>query len=387
MIPESLRLAANVAQALHPYAAQLARSLLGERESWSVDSCPNTELQVVDMQNWARSTQTLAHLLIPASPNRPPRWLRHRPSIKPVTRLFLRPSKVYRYSDESTRPDPTPDQAWFFVNGIGTDRNVLMLNAAYLARLFGRPFTLLHNSTCSLVPDLLECALGKGWDGVTEAVRVAFAPVYVALKSKRTERVILLAHSQGTIIASVLLWMFRALYPPSAASVIEGKADNPEQRVACLLARKWGFPIVERPGSVRNAVKPPLSREELGKLEIYGFANCASRMEPILGDGEHSIPYLESYGNEHDVVARLGVLAPTRGLGSARIGGARFQRPGTWGHLLNAHYLHPMEQAWRAAQKGQAEGAAVLEPLPGTPIGSPRLLEYFGGRSAAARAA
>ena len=56
----------------------------------------------------------------------------------------------------------------------------------------------------------------------------------------------------------------------------------------------------------------PLEEAELAKLEIYGFANCANTMRyyrpPV--EGQKPIPWIESFGNQHDLVARLGMLAP-----------------------------------------------------------------------------
>lgn len=381
MLPEKIRLTLNVAQALRSTGPQLGRSLLGDRESWDVATCPPTELQLMEPSNWLKAAESLAHLLIPAAPRRLPAWVRLRPAFKPAVRVFLRPSKLYRYRPAVVRPNPSPDQAWFFINGICTDRHLLMINAGYLSELFQRPLTLLHNSTCSVVPDLAECAFGKGWNGVTEAARLAFAPIYAALKQPNCQRVVLLAHSQGTIIAGVLLWLLRGLYPPSSDVLLDGEARCPEQRVARQLAHKWGFPCAEsaaeRAASV-GAVKPPLTREELAKLEIYNFANCASLMGHI--DAKARLPYLESYGNEHDLVARLGVLAPAKGAGAVGIGGERFVRRHAWGHLLNAHYLYPMEQEWRALRKGTTPDSA-LRPLPGSRSKRPRLFDYFGGAS------
>lgn len=384
MFTDSIRLAFNVAQALRHEPLQLSRSILGEPESRSTVTCPPTELALVEPNNWLQAAQVLAHLTIPAVPRRLPRWVRLRPQLRPAVRLFLRPSRVYRYRDASNRINPTPEQAWFFINGIGTDRQVLMHNAAYLSDLFHRPLTLLHNATCSLVPDLLECAVGKSWDGVTESVRVAFAPLYAALKSPGKQRVVLIAHSQGTIIAAVLLWMLRYLYPPTAASLLQSPAHGPEQRVAQKLAARWHF--AEAHAAARKtqgigAISPLLSAQELAKLEIYALANCASAMEPLSAPGaDRPLTYLESLGNEHDLIARLGLLARPQGLGATRIGGERFSRPEAWGHLLNAHYLYPMEREWRAARRNGGLKTALIA-MDGNRRQLPRLFEYFGGGS------
>ena len=384
MTPELIRQLLNTAQALFPERGQLRRALLGDSTSWSTDTCPATELQLLKPDQGLKAAQTLAQLLIPALPKRLPAWARLRPTLKPAARLVLRPSRVYRYVPARRQPDPTPDQAWFFVNGLATDRNVLMLNAAYLSELFGRPLTLIHNASCGLLPDVAECALGKGWSGVSEAARVAFAPIYVALKQPQCRRVVLLAHSQGTVITAVLLWLLRGLYPPTSEELLEGEHRCPEQRIARELADKWGFPRAEdagRKAARGKQIKPPLSFEELAKLEIYAFANCASLMGPI--DRKHGLPYLESYGNQHDVIARLGVLSRAPGPQSQRIRGERFIRRDAGGHLLNAHYLHPMECEWRAARE-QGQLQTQLKPMPGTRRSQPRLFEYFGGATPSA---
>lgn len=76
------------------------------------------------------------------------------------------------------------------------------------------------------------------------------------------------------------------------------------------------------------------------KLEMYCFANCATEMRsaPVKIGGKNGVgpAWIESYGNEMDIVARLGVLADSTGPGGVRIGGDRYIRNAAWGHLLNA---------------------------------------------------
>ncbi|MCC2657750.1 MAG: hypothetical protein K0Q76_2858 [Panacagrimonas sp.] len=387
MFPESIRLAAHAFEAVRPVGLQIGRSIFGEPASRDPALCPTTEFQLIEPESWVRAAQTLAHLAIPGFPRRLPAWARLQPRLKPAVRVVLRPSKVYRYRPARPLPDPSPDQAWFFINGICADRQVLMLNAAYLTELFRRPLTLLHDSTCSLLSDLYDCAFGKGSPGVCEAARMAFAPIYVALKEPRCKRVVLLAHSQGSVVTSVLLWLLRGLYPPTAEELLEGEPRCPEQRVARELAERWSFPCAQagggRPHSDASSVRPALTREELAKLEVYTFGNCASLMGFV--DRKARLPYIESYGNEFDAIARLGVLGSGEGPREARIGGERFVRRGAWGHLLNAHYLHPMEQEWLALQDGKPNLGIALKALPFNEARLPRLFEYFGGASPAPR--
>ena len=107
-----------------------------------------------------------------------------------------------------------PREKWFFINGIMTNDDVAQFNAAFLSDLFHRPVTLIQNSTCGLLTDLAECALGKQWQRTTEAVKKAFPAIHAALKSEK-EKVVIIAHSQGTIIASVVLQLLEAITQPA----------------------------------------------------------------------------------------------------------------------------------------------------------------------------
>jgi hypothetical protein len=137
------------------------------------------------------------------------------------------------------------------------------------------------------------------------------------------------------------------------------------------------LPMFEWPGYGWRQPEP-VTWEELCKLEIYCFANCASEMLPVKVRGGKGAPapWIESYGNEMDIVARLGVLANGRGPGSAHIGGDRYRRNGAWGHLLNAHYLYPMTEARKLG-----DYAGGLVPLNGQRSSVPRLFGYLNGNS------
>ncbi|MEZ4767480.1 MAG: hypothetical protein R2844_03535 [Caldilineales bacterium] len=127
----------------------------------------------------------------------------------------------------------------------------------------------------------------------------------------------------------------------------------------------------------------PLSEEELAKLEVYCFANCANTMKYIRADGPQPIPYIESFGNENDLVARLGMLAPRREARGIDIDGPCFMKPGGWGHLLNAHYLIDVEKRQKRGRKpGGAGTSAPYVPMhTGTAESdeTPRLFGYING--------
>jgi len=389
MFTGAIDLALNVSHALQISPADYVRSILGDPDSWRTKTCPPTELQLAEVREWSKGLPALAHILIPAVPWKP------RELSFPFSDLLFRPSVVFRYPAVANVVSPTPKQRWFFINGICTDHSVVLLNAAYLHALFKRPLTVVHNFTRGIVPDLAACAVGKEWEHITESAAVAFPPIYAALKNKTCERVILLAHSQGTILSAVVLAVLEELYFPMQAQLAAQVVVRPERAVARKLARRWGFertmqtpdrrkdahpatsmPSFEWPGYGRRQPEQ-VTLEELRKLEIYCFANCASEMVPVKTRGQNGVltPWIESYGNEMDFVARLGVLANVTGPGSVRIAGDRYRRNAAWGHLLNAHYLYPMMQSRKAG-----DPAGGLVPLNGGRT-IPRLFAYLNAKS------
>ena len=387
MFEKAIDLAFNVSHALQIFPPDYIRSIFGEMDSWRSETCPPTELHLAAFHEWGKGLPALAHILIPAVPWKPPGVT------LPFSDLLFRPSLVYRHPPEVNAPDPTPGEMWFFINGICTDRSVVDLNARYLHQLFGRPLTVLHNFTRGFRPDLAACAVGKEWDRVTESAAVAFPAIYAALKNHACERLILLAHSQGTILSAVLLELLKGLHPPIQEQWVKEPAPPPERAVARKLAARWDFgrtiravrtgkdpqpgrlPSFDWPGHGRRQPEP-VSLKELRKVEIYCFANCASDMVPVQARGRGAAPWIESYGNEKDIVARLGVLANATGPGSARIGGGLYSRAAAWGHLLNAHYLYPMMKA-----RSQGDPAGGLKPLKSRQSPVPRLFAYLDAKS------
>ncbi len=388
MVTKAIDLISNVGHALLIFPPDYLRSVLGNSDSWRTQTCPPTELQLAAFHEWNKGFPVLAHILIPAVPWKP------RGVQLPFSDLLFRPSLVFRYPDRANVPNPTPREMWFFINGICTDHSVVLLNAKYLHRLFRRPLTVLHNFTRGFMLDLAACAAGKEWDQVTESVAIAFPHIYAALKNQRCERLILLAHSQGTILSAVILELLKGLHPPIHKAWATKPVITPEYAVARKLAERWDFEKTMRPAragmDAQPAVTPifdwpgygfrqpePVTRDELSKLEIYCFANCATEMVPVkIGRGRMSAPWIESYGNDKDIVARLGVLANETGPGSVHIGGDRYRRNAAWGHLLNAHYLYPMMKF-----RSSRDPAAGLVPLKGNRFSTPRLFDYLNAKS------
>jgi hypothetical protein len=275
-----------------------------------------------------------------------------------------------------------PREKWLFINGICTDERLVQLNAGTLAAIFRRPIEPLYNATDSFALDLLACTAGKGFNTVTEAVAMNLLPLVEALCSAELDRVILLCHSQGTIIASIMIKWLDEILPlgPVVAAGAGAQKRSPERRAARRLAdpRPYRDPIRTAAKTAQEYAKQHgLTRDHIGKLETYCFANCSSSMGPIavVGSPVRHSPWIESYGNENDLVARLGVLAPPYGIGSARIEGDRYRHDGAWGHLLNAHYLNPILPAVQAGDPATAN----VSPFPDNLLQVPRLWGYYAG--------
>ena len=230
-------------------------------------------------------------------------------------------------------------------------------NSTYLAKLFHRPLAVIQNATDSLLLDLVQCAIGKGWSKSTEPAVKALPLISEALENENKKKVVVVCHSQGTIIMSNVL---RAL-----------KSIEFKEKLFELHRRQFpDIALVEPNEYLSGAVK-----ENLRKLEIFAFANCATDMTYY--DSELSFPFIENYGNENDIVARLGMLAPKKTQEKIDIDGANYLNADMWGHLLNQHYLFKMH-TYLSNPKAKKN--------PYTPLGNgehvpsqPRIYGYYHG--------
>lgn len=266
------------------------------------------------------------------------------------------------------------------------------LNAAYLASLFHRPLILIQNSTDSILIDLFESAIGREWAfertldlwDMTESAIKAFPPIYEALKDTQKKRVMVIAHSQGTIIMAYVLRLLKGDWPePKAIRVKKSRvvAVAPEQ----LYTPAEPVFVYPDDAPLKKSDFTPLTEEELAKLEIYCFANCAREMEYI--HQEKRIPWIESFGNEHDIVARLGMLAPHPEKWQIAIDGPRYLHKRIWGHLLNAHYLYYIDKyqqgnGRRPGGSGDGTFNGALQLLNADQFSDrlkPRLFDYLNG--------
>lgn len=370
------------------------KSIFGPFRSWLPPHDGYSEFTIINLWRLKRTLKFLINTGIPSLPTNPP------PFGPPLlNELFWHPSLILQRPDHNGSYTSFTDESWFFVNGIMTNDSVAQLNAAYLAYLFHRPITLVQNSSSSFFIDLLQCAIGKEWNRMTEPALKAFPPIYAALKNPSKERVIVVAHSQGTIIMSnVVRWLnylvSRWLFDNKKISKPPKPPLLPEiNRANVVAVAPAQFYVPEGPTFVYPDDEPwkleaiePLQPNELLKLEVYCFANCASEMEYCeLGEwqGKTEVPWIENFGNEMDLVARLGMLAPQPDKWHIAIDGPCYMHPQAWGHLLNAHYLWDIQKyqkrGWQPVISDNPSPYELLnvDEFPDAQV--PRLFNYING--------
>ena len=349
---------ADAAKGLPPW--ELPESVLGRVRS--VVPAPHSEYSMLVSKDVGRTAKYLADVLIPS-------FHRHAPSWVPARwrSVFFHQTTIERRPDQAVRYPSFPAEEWFFINGILTDPGMAAWNADYLAAIFHRPFTIIQNATDGGFSDLLECADEKAFGMNGEPVDVGFPAVHRALKDETKNRVVIIAHSQGTLISAVMARLLRLRY--ERVGELLSAAEQAEELAA-----------LQRAGVTLDPDKfEDVTTAELERLEIYCLANCATEMRYV--DRDRALPWIESFGNEHDLVARLGMLAPDRKAEEIAIDGPLWIHRCAWGHLLNAHYLRAIDLAQGGASSpGPATTSAEpYEQLGGPTATSPRLFAYVNG--------
>ncbi|KAL8669836.1 MAG: hypothetical protein Q9168_005588 [Polycauliona sp. 1 TL-2023] len=233
----------------------------------------------------------------------------------------------------ATTTEQHPQERWVFINGIGTGSSGLQNNIDRLSYLFGRQVLGIHNQSFGIIADILECMIQRCLSFKSMDVRVACEIVKGYLLDKEVERLVMVGHSQGGIIVSMVV----------------------------------------------DAMLTELPADVIGKLEIYTFGSAASHfhnpakssLEPTSSSSPSSsstqtaiIPYIEHYANEYDMVPRWGVLYAIRKLLNNRYAGNVFIRDKATGHMFVDHYLNPIFPSNKCggsrntanAKKGQANG-------------------------------
>ncbi len=190
-------------------------------------------------------------------------------------------------------------EKWFFVNGIATDPTLLKMNGAYLYSVFKRPIELIYNPTDGVLIDIFESVFGRTFDFSLTPELYTKRRVEDAIFSNMYDRVILLAHSQGAIVAS---------------NVIRELIRDFRQK---------------------NRL------EKLTRLEVYTFGSAADEIDAddtLSNAHNRLVPYIEHFANTDDVIAQLGILQKENPTYRKIMDGPIFKLEKS-GHLFNAHYL------------------------------------------------
>ncbi|OAX78856.1 hypothetical protein ACJ72_06830 [Emergomyces africanus] len=198
-------------------------------------------------------------------------------------------------------------ERWIFVNGMMVGNRGLKNNCDRLSQTFGRAITGIHNPTNGLLFDIIECIFQRSFAYNTYSTRYTYDHLKHCLIDPAVHKVVLIAHSQGGIIASMALDLLFTEIPPV----------------------------------------------NMAKLEVYTFGSAASHFNnpmrviypPIFNSpttpnrrSKGVIRYIEHYVNGEDIVPRWGVMYNVRSA-KTRYAGKVFVRNGATGHMFNQHYL------------------------------------------------
>ena len=229
-----------------------------------------SELKRSSYNNMGDVLNAVGQLLVPAA----------RESVSQGT-LVCQPPRV-AHEKHSSR--------WFFINGLGAAPPVAILNAAELARVFQRPITLIHTPTWGLARDIVESITARTLRKDGKLSRPAIYVLQEALQHH--DRVVLVCHSQGAIVASYI---------------------------------------------VRKLLRHASTRPLVKKLELYCIGGVSDSLEvdhELSREAGHPVPYVEHFANGRDYFAQIGILSHLE-----TTSGTVFCIPERAGHLFNQHYL------------------------------------------------
>jgi len=209
-------------------------------------------------------------------------------------------------------------ERWIFVNGIGVDFEIAKLNASHIAELFQKTIKLIYKPTYGILYDLAETIGGRTFDIPSTTDTMIQDSLYKSLMNNEVDKVVLILHSQGSVIA-------------------------------CNAIRK-----MIKKGSVE--LKESIER----KLEVYSFGSVADSFF-LFNKG----PVYENFVNREDFISYLSL---TKNMFVEDISSKEkkvdkneesFPRtfvnkdPNKSGHLLSAHYLTDFAKGNYVAMEGE----------------------------------
>ena len=144
-------------------------------------------------------------------------------------------------------------ECWLFVNGCASGYHTLQRDIDCISCVFGRKVTGIHNKTYGLTADILECLIQRVFDYKTTDTRVAYERIKAVVCDEMVTKVVLIGHSQGGIVISLVLDQLFTELPHSTMSKLEvytfGSAashfPNPRVSDSSTASKKLGLPQVE----------------------------------------------------------------------------------------------------------------------------------------------
>jgi hypothetical protein len=212
-------------------------------------------------------------------------------------------------------------ERWIFVNGCCVANVGLQMNCDRLSRTFNRPVLGIHNRTYGIVGDLTECVIQRAFNYNTGDSRYAYDHVKAALADPSVKKVVLVGHSQGGIILSMIV---DHLY-----------ADLPSENIAKLEIYTFGS-AASHFNNPLHALRPMTPPRTVQRAKTFSFGE-SSPYEP-----QRVIKHIEHYCNSFDMVTRWGVLHSVKDLTDNRFAGRIFVHMNASGHMFNQHYLSTM---------------------------------------------
>ena len=150
----------------------------------------------------------------------------------------------------SIKQDNHSNESWIFINGCGAGNATLQRDVDCLAYVFGRRVIGIHNRTYGLMADTFECLVQRAFSYNTTDVRISYEYIKLAVCDPRISRIVLVGHSQGGIVISMVIDQLFNELPASLINKIEiytfGSAASHFSNV----------PISREPASTRKLDSP-----------------------------------------------------------------------------------------------------------------------------------
>lgn len=151
-------------------------------------------------------------------------------------------------------------------------------------------------------------------------VRITYSYVKATLVDPTVSKVVLIGHSQGGIIVSLVIDQLFTELPATCMSKLEiytfgSAASHFSNPLVSMSSNTGANELISSPPGVQSEIAEPSA---------------------------HIIPHIEHYANEKDMVPRWGVLHCVQDVLNNRYAGSVFVRMSASGHLFNQHYMEPM---------------------------------------------